>query len=64
MRWMTHHSLLKREYGDGIIIGASSTKHIEQNMIDLEKNPLPEEVVKALDEGWERVKGLAGRYWH
>jgi aflatoxin B1 aldehyde reductase len=28
LRWMTHHSLLKREQGDGVIIGASSTKHM------------------------------------
>lgn len=27
---MTHHSYLKREYGDTVIIGASSLKHIEQ----------------------------------
>lgn len=26
LRWMNHHSMLKREYGDAIIIGASSTK--------------------------------------
>lgn len=61
---MNHHSQLKREYGDAIIIGASSTKHIEQNMKDLDKGPLPEDVVKALDEGWEGCKVLAGRYWH
>lgn len=26
LRWMNHHSMLKREHGDAIIIGASSTK--------------------------------------
>jgi aflatoxin B1 aldehyde reductase len=31
-----------REYGDAIIIGASSLKHIEQNLSDLEKGPLRE----------------------
>lgn len=30
LRWMSHHSLLKREHGDAIIIGASSIKHIEE----------------------------------
>ena len=30
LRWITHHSLLKREHGDAIIIGASSVAHIEQ----------------------------------
>jgi aflatoxin B1 aldehyde reductase len=65
LRWMTHHSLLKRGYGDGIIIGASSAKHMEENMKLLDDpNPLPDEVVQALDEGWEKVKGISGKYWH
>ncbi|PSR78952.1 hypothetical protein PHLCEN_2v7256, partial [Hermanssonia centrifuga] len=40
LRWISHHSLLKREYGDAVIIGASSLNHIEQNLVDLEKGPL------------------------
>ena len=28
LRWMTQHSLLKREHGDAVIIGASSVKHL------------------------------------
>ena len=64
LRWMTHHSRLCKEFPDAILIGASSTKHIEQNMVDLEKGPLPDDVVKALDQAWERVKPLALRYWH
>lgn len=64
LRWMSHHSLLKRQYHDAILIGASSTKHIEQNLIDLEKGPLPKDVVTALDEAWARVKGVAAKYWH
>ena len=42
LRWISHHSLMKREYGDSVLIGASSTKHIEQNLLDLEKGPLRE----------------------
>lgn len=64
LRWMTHHSMLKQEKGDAVIIGASSTKHIEENLKDFEKGPLPDDVVKAFDEGWERVKGNSTRYWH
>ena len=30
LRWIGHHSILKREYGDSILIGASSLKHVEQ----------------------------------
>jgi aflatoxin B1 aldehyde reductase len=64
LRWMTHHSVLGREYPDAILIGASSTKHIDQNLKDLEKGPLPEDVVEALDQAWEKVKPLCTKYWH
>jgi len=64
LRWMSHHGQLKREYGDAILIGASSLNHIEQNLIDLEKGPLPDDVVKALDEAWEVVRPYATKYWH
>ncbi|KAJ3525988.1 hypothetical protein NM688_g8318 [Phlebia brevispora] len=64
LRWMTHHSLLKREYGDTIIIGASSLEHIKQNMIDLEKGPLPGDVVHVLDEAWLAVQTSATNYYH
>jgi len=64
LRWVSHHSLMKREHGDSVIIGASSLEHIEQNLIDLEKGPLPEEVVQILDEAWETVKPVAVKYWH
>ncbi|KZV99253.1 Aldo/keto reductase [Exidia glandulosa HHB12029] len=64
LRWMSHHSLLKRKYNDAVLIGASSTKHIEQNLIDFEKGPLPEEVVKALDAAWEHVRPIAAKYHH
>ena len=64
LRWMTHHSMLKRDKGDAIIIGASSTKHMEENMVDLEKGPLPQDILDALDAGWEKARGISIRYWH
>jgi aflatoxin B1 aldehyde reductase len=64
LRWMTHHSLLKREYGDAVIIGASSAKQLEENLVNLEKGPLPEDVVQAFDAAWERVRALSWKYWH
>ena len=30
LRWVSHHSLMKHENGDAILIGASSLAHIEQ----------------------------------
>ncbi|KAI5811360.1 putative aflatoxin b1 aldehyde reductase-like protein [Peziza echinospora] len=67
LRWATHHSALKtRAKGgnDGVIIGVSSFDQLKSNLDDLEKGPLPEEVVKALDEAWEIVKPAAPNYWH
>ena len=40
LRWMSNHSKMSREYGDAVIIGASSKGHLEQNLVDLEKGPL------------------------
>jgi aflatoxin B1 aldehyde reductase len=34
---------MKREFEDNILIGASSVAHLEANLVDLEKGPLPEE---------------------
>ncbi|KAJ6580796.1 Aldo/keto reductase [Mycena capillaripes] len=64
LRWVSHHSLMRREHGDSVLIGASSLQHIEQNLIDLEKGPLPDEVVKALDAAWQTVKADAAPYYH
>ncbi|KAJ7787235.1 Aldo/keto reductase [Mycena olivaceomarginata] len=64
LRWISHHSLLRRECGDSVLIGASSLAHIEQNLVDLEKGPLPDEVVAALDAAWESVKSDASNYFH
>ncbi|KAI0640999.1 Aldo/keto reductase [Trametes meyenii] len=64
LRWISHHSLMKREHGDAVLIGASSVKHIEENLIDLEKGPLPEEVLQVLDEAWLSVSPYASEYFH
>jgi aflatoxin B1 aldehyde reductase len=64
LRWISHHSLLSREHSDVIIIGASSAEQLDKNLVDLEKGPLPEEVLKALDEGWAKAKGISGPYFH
>ena len=61
---INHHSQLGRKFPDAILIGASSTKHIEQNLKDLEKPALPEDVVEALDAAWTKTRGVTTRYWH
>eukprot|EP01112_Ceratiomyxa_fruticulosa_P015279 TRINITY_DN4469_c0_g1_i1.p1 TRINITY_DN4469_c0_g1~~TRINITY_DN4469_c0_g1_i1.p1 ORF type:complete len:337 (-),score=74.63 TRINITY_DN4469_c0_g1_i1:53-1063(-) len=64
LRWINHHSLLAPEHKDAIIIGASSVKHIEENLIDLEKGPLPQDVIDKVNEAWELVKPITSSYFH
>lgn len=61
LRWCQHHSILTPE--DGMILGASSAEQLEQNIVDCEKGPLPEEVVKALDEAKNLVGLDVSTYW-
>ncbi|KAK6337624.1 hypothetical protein TWF730_003019 [Orbilia blumenaviensis] len=63
LRWINHHSLMKNENGDKIIIGASSEKHLRENCEDLEKGPLPEEVVEICAKAWAVVKPDCETYW-
>ncbi|TFY52778.1 hypothetical protein EVG20_g10406 [Dentipellis fragilis] len=46
LRWISHHSFLKRDFGDSVLIGASSVEHIKQNLVDLEKGPLRIEIAR------------------
>ncbi|KAF8140787.1 NADP-dependent oxidoreductase domain-containing protein [Mycena galopus ATCC 62051] len=58
LRWLAHHSVLRKELGDAIIIGVGSKKHLEENLDALDKGPLPDDVVVALDAGWEETRTL------
>jgi aflatoxin B1 aldehyde reductase len=65
LRWTVHHSQLRIKGGnDGILIGISSYEQLDSNLDNLEKGPLPEDVVKALDEAWRICKADAPNYWH
>lgn len=65
LRWCAHHSKLQIQNGrDGVIIGVSSFEQLETNLNDLEKGPLPDEVVQVLDEAWLITKATTTNYWH
>ena len=65
LRWLVHHSKLKILDGnDGVIIGASSLEQLQNNLLDLEKGPLPKVVLDVLDEAWEITRAKAPTYWH
>lgn len=65
-RWIHHHSALNiNDNGrDGIIVGVSSLSQLESNLKDIQKGPLPDEVVEALDKAWLVAKASAPDYWH
>ena len=55
MRWMQHHSMLTNK--DGVILGASSLKHFDENMNALQnKEKLPQTIVDAFDQAWDVCK--------
>lgn len=62
LRWAKHHSKMKAEHGDAIIIGASRVAQLEENLTNLAKGPLPEELVKAFDDGWATAMCVSTRY--
>ncbi|KAL1602416.1 hypothetical protein SLS60_005832 [Paraconiothyrium brasiliense] len=64
LRWISWHSKLEKDTGDAVIVGASSLKHLEQNLVDLEKGPLPEDVVQAVESAYSKVQAVAPPYYH
>ena len=67
-RWLLHHSVLgKFHVDDGLLIGASSIEQLNQNLTACNDHikPLPENVVRAIEEAWEIVKeeGEPFSYW-
>lgn len=62
-RWMYHHSKLDGAHGDAVIIGASSTKQLIQNLKSTKNGPLHEDVVKVYEEAWQETKGDSMLYF-
>jgi len=46
LRWLSYHSLLGEK--DGIILGGTKIEQIKQNLADINKGPLPKEVVNEI----------------
>ncbi|KAG0650169.1 Oxidoreductase sirO [Hyphodiscus hymeniophilus] len=55
-RWVAYNSMLKREQGDAIIIGASSIEQLKGTLEGLENGPLSREVEDKIDEIWKLVE--------
>ncbi|MFW5793539.1 MAG: aldo/keto reductase family protein [Bacteroidota bacterium] len=63
-RWLVYHSQLDRDYGDGIIIGASSLSQLNQNLISCNLGPLPERIVETFNAAWEASKPESPEYFN
>ncbi|KAI9520983.1 Aflatoxin B1 aldehyde reductase member 2 [Dissostichus eleginoides] len=63
MRWMYHHSKLKGDLGDGVIIGMSSMDQLQQNLAAAEEGPLDETVVNAFNDAWNLVAHECPNYF-
>nr|XP_046239282.1 aflatoxin B1 aldehyde reductase member 3 [Scatophagus argus] len=63
MRWMYHHSQLKGELGDGVIIGMSSMEQLQQNLAAAEEGPLDERAVAAFNDAWNLVAHECPNYF-
>ncbi|KAH8807419.1 NADP-dependent oxidoreductase domain-containing protein [Xylogone sp. PMI_703] len=59
-RWVAHHSHLKGENGDALIIGASKLEQIRETIQGIRRGPLPDKVANQIEEIWEMVKHEAG----
>jgi len=64
LRWIVHHSVLASSPGNhGVILGASSMQHLEQNLAAMRSPSLPEAVASAYDEAWEVVRPTCIKYF-
>ncbi|CAL8355588.1 unnamed protein product [Gadus morhua 'NCC'] len=63
IRWMYHHSQIKGDNGDGVIIGMSSMEQLQQNLSASEEGPLDERVVEAFKQAWDLVAHECPNYF-
>lgn len=59
LRWIMHHSALDGGKGDGMTMGASNDWQLEENLKYCQQGPLPDEVVKAIEDSWVVMKPVA-----
>nr|XP_039262148.1 aflatoxin B1 aldehyde reductase member 2-like [Styela clava] len=60
IRWLYHHSALKG--GDGVIIGSSTAKHLEENLSYAKKGSLDDNVVAVINNIWKTTSHLCPEY--
>ena len=62
-RWLVHHSSLRANAGDGILLGASRMEQLNQNLVAMGKGPLPLKVCEAIDVAWNVARANSPAYF-
>jgi aryl-alcohol dehydrogenase-like predicted oxidoreductase len=58
LSWLRHHTPV-----ECVILGASRMDHLEQNLHAFESGgPLPEDVLRAVDQVWQNLRGITPNY--
>jgi aflatoxin B1 aldehyde reductase len=60
-RWVRHHSFLKAELGDEMIIGGTTAEQVANSLKELEGGPLEPWVADRISQLWEIIKEDAPR---
>jgi aflatoxin B1 aldehyde reductase len=58
-RWVTYHSALKQEYGDGVVFGSTNEKQLEETLKAIDDGPLDEKTAERVELIWKKVEGEA-----
>lgn len=62
LRWVMHHSALKPDFGDAIVIGSAKPAQLDEALTICKKGPLPDELVRMIDELWNVAESTAPGY--
>lgn len=63
LRWMSHNSMMSPDHDDAIILGATKLNHLTENLVSTNGDPLPDEILQILDEGWGIIKPNCFKYF-
>lgn len=58
--WLSFHSPLKAELGDGMVIGASSLAQLEETLRALSKGPLSDKAANNIELIWQGIVARGG----
>ena len=56
LRWELFHSMLSRQYGDTLIVGASNLQQLQDNLAGTQPGSLPVEIINAYEHAWQLAK--------